>query len=70
MARLTEVLNNLLGLLLTLSAANVLEGRHRAPVGALGSPLHPLKSHVVEDGAVAIPGSDATLQNSLNGASI
>ena len=67
---MAEVLNDLLGLPLTPSSVNVLEGRQYAPGDALGCPHHPLESDAVEGGAVAIPGGDASRQNSLNVSSV
>jgi hypothetical protein len=64
-----EVLDDLLGLPVTLGALDVLEGRQCAPGDALGRPHHPLESPAVADGAVAVPGGDTARQDALNGAS-
>lgn len=44
---MAEILDDLLGLRMTLGAVDVLEGRQCDPGDALGWLHHPLKSHVV-----------------------
>jgi hypothetical protein len=62
-----EVLDDLLGLPVTLGAVDVLEGRQCGPGDALGLPHHPLKRPVIADCAIA---SDIAQNNALNGASL
>ena len=64
---MTEVFDYLLGLPVTLAAADVLEGRQCGPGDALGGPHHPLESPAVADGAIAVPGGDTAQQEALNG---
>jgi hypothetical protein len=59
MARVAEVLDDLLGLPVTPGAVDVLEGRPQL-----------LESPAVVGGAIAVPGGDISLQDALTGASV
>ena len=65
-----KVLDDCFGLPVTPGAVDVLKGRQCALGDALDRPHHPLESHAVGDSAFAVPGSDTTRQDALNGTSV
>ena len=65
MAHVVDVLDDLFVLPVTSGAVGVLEGRQCAPGDALGRPHHPLESHAVAGGAVAVQSSSRVNYNCM-----
>ena len=70
MTRVAGVFDNYQGLPLTPPGIEVLDGRKLCPSNVLSRTHYPLQCLAVGGRAVAIPGSDATSQDALDGAAV